>query len=53
MSWLGLQCVMVVFPDHTHFFHVSFFLNNQADAIEGFNSTSRSLNDSLNIMYNP
>ena len=21
LPWVGLQCVFVVFPDHTHFFH--------------------------------
>ena len=21
VPWVGLQCVIVVFPDHTHFFH--------------------------------
>ena len=21
LPWVGLQCVIVVFPDHTHFFH--------------------------------
>ena len=46
MPWVGLQCVMVVFPDHTHLLISCFFiLNNQAGVIEAFNSTSRSLND--------
>ena len=25
VSWVGLQCVIVVFPDHTHLFFLSVF----------------------------
>ena len=46
-----LQFVIVVFPDHTHllFFMLSLSDNNQTDIIEAFNSTSRYLDDLLNI----
>ena len=26
VPWVGLQCVIVVFPDHTHFFTCSYLL---------------------------
>ena len=55
-----LRFVIVVFPDHTHLlflflfcykrdFMLSLLDNNQADIIEAFNSTSRYLDDLLNI----
>ena len=46
-----LQFVIVVFLDHTHllFFMMSPYDNYQGDVIEAFNSTSRYLDDSLNI----
>ena len=46
-----LQFVIVVFPDDTHllFFMLSLSDNNQTDIIEAFNSTSRYLDDLLNI----
>ena len=46
-----LRFVIVVFPDHTHllFFMLSLSDNNQTDIIEAFNSTSRYLDDLLNI----
>ena len=25
VPWVGLQCVIVVFPDHTHYFFFFFF----------------------------
>ena len=27
LPWVGLQCVTVVFPDHTHFIILTYFLN--------------------------
>ena len=46
-----LQFVIVVFPDHTHllFFMLCLPDNIQTDNIEAFNSTSRYLDDLLNI----
>ena len=59
MPWVGLQCVIVVFPDHTHLrFCFSFVMrefmlsptdNNQGDVIEAFNSTTRYQDDLVNI----
>ena len=46
MPWFGLQCVIVVFPDHTHFFVFDQALH-QATRLENrvqlFNAESRAI----------
>ena len=50
VPWGCLRFVIVVFPDHTHLlFMLSLSDNKQTDIIETFNSTSRYLDDLLNI----
>ena len=62
VPWVCLQLVIVVFTDHTHllftFFLVFFYereihdalsIDEQADIIDAFNTTSRYLDDILNI----
>ena len=46
-----LRFVIVVIPDHTHllFFIMSLYDDKQADVIDAFNTTSRYLDDILNI----
>ena len=46
-----LRFVIVVIPDHTHllFLMMSLYDDKQADVIDAFNTTSRYLDDILNI----
>ena len=49
---MGTNCATLVVADLFLYCYESDFVDNQADDIEAFNSTSRYLDDLLNI-YNP
>ena len=56
LPWAGLQCVIVVFPGHTHFLLIFFTVvmmmkSNKLHFFEGWCENAKSLNLGFGIWY--